>query len=68
MKQVGLERAPLQLLQRVIAMAFGFSVERLSARQWRVIEEGEEIHLFDEHDSIRVPEPMRHLVKVGRFG
>jgi hypothetical protein len=63
-EQVGLERAPLKFLHRVIAKTFGFPVAHLSAHQWRVIEKGEEIYLSNERESIRVPEPMRHLVKV----
>jgi hypothetical protein len=62
-EQVGIEQAPPQLLQRAIAKAFGFSIRRLAAGQWRVISRGEEIHLSDAHDSIRVPEPMQPLVK-----
>lgn len=62
-EQVGLEQAPLQLLQRVIAKAFGFPVRRLAAGEWRVISRGEDIHISDAHESIRVPEPLRQLVE-----
>ncbi len=63
-ERVGLDQAPHGLLERVIAKAFGFPVKRFSARPWHVIERGDEIHLSDEEDTIRVPEPMWHLVKV----
>ncbi|MEQ7328397.1 hypothetical protein ABQE91_10855 [Xanthomonas campestris pv. campestris] len=63
-EQVGLEEAPSGLLQRAIAKAFGFPSKRLSNGHWRATEIGEELYLFDEHDSVRVPKTMRRLVKV----
>ncbi|MEA9589204.1 hypothetical protein VC279_19875 [Xanthomonas sp. WHRI 10064A] len=62
-EKVGLEQAPLELLHRVIAKTFGFTVKRLIARQWHLLEKDEQVHLSDGYESIRVPEPMRHLVK-----
>jgi len=62
-EQVGPEQAPLQLLQRAIAKAFGFPAKRLSDRRWHVTERGGTLHLSDAHDSVRVPEAMRHLVR-----
>lgn len=62
-EQLGIEQAPLQLLQRAIAKAFGFPAKRLSDSRWYVTERGEALHLSDAHESVRVPEPMRHLVK-----
>lgn len=63
-EQVGIEKAPLQLLQRAIAKAFGFPARRLGHSRWNVVERGEELHLFDDHDRVRVPGTMRHLVQV----
>lgn len=62
-EQLGIEQAPLQLLQRAIAKAFGFPAKRLSGGSWNVTERGEALHLSDAHESVRVPEVMRHLVK-----
>ena len=65
--QVGLEQAPRGLLQRAIAKAFGFPAKRLSDSRWYVTERGEELHLSDEHDTVRVPEAMRRLVKIWAY-
>lgn len=62
-ERVGIEQAPLQLLQRAIAKAFGFPSKRLSESGWHVTERGKVLYLSDAHESIRVPEAMRHLVK-----
>ncbi|RBH30022.1 hypothetical protein [Xanthomonas oryzae] len=62
-EQLGIEQAPLQLLQRAIAKAFGFPAKRLSDSRWHVTERGETLHLSGAHESVRVPEVMRHLVK-----
>jgi hypothetical protein len=46
-----------------IIKELGAAFEGLIAHQWRVIKKGEEMHLSDEHERVRVPKPMRHLVK-----
>lgn len=58
-----LEMAPVELLQRVIAKAFGFPARHLSEGRWYVTERGDDLYLSDERDSVRVPETMQRLVK-----
>ena len=61
-EQVGLEQAPVTLLRRAIAKAFGFQAARMKSTNWFLRTEGSEIYLSDATASLRVPEPMRNLV------
>lgn len=63
-ERTGLEQAPVTLLGRAIAKAFGFQEARMKAASWFLQTEGREIYLCDATESWRVPEPMRELVKV----
>ena len=62
-EQFGLENAPVSLLRRAIAKAFGFQEARMQSTYWFLRTEGSEIYLTDAKEFLRVPEPMRDLVK-----
>ncbi len=61
-EQVGLENAPVTLLRRAIAKAFGFQEARMQSTYWFLRTQGRETYLSDATESLRVPEPMRDLV------
>lgn len=62
-ERVGLEQAPVTLLRRAIAKAFGFQAVRMTSTVWSLRIEGREMYLSDARESLLVPEPMRNLVK-----
>lgn len=63
-EDVGVERAPLGLLQRTIAKAFGFTIQHMSPSRWTLRTQDDEVHLSDVTESVRVPTAMRELVTV----
>jgi len=58
----GLEHAPVTMLQRAVAKAFGFPAKRMTPAAWTLRRQEDEIYLSDATESVRVPPPMRELV------
>jgi hypothetical protein len=58
----GLENAPVTMLQRAVAKAFGFPAKRMTPAAWALRMQEDEIYLSDATESVRVPPPMRELV------
>ena len=58
----GLERAPMTVLQKTVAKAFGFSAKRLEIGKWTLETQGNELYLSDAMDTVRVPASMRELI------
>lgn len=58
----GFEQAPVRLLERVIAKAFGYSVARFLGCEWSVENRAEGVWLCGDGDRLRVPRALIPVV------
>ncbi|MGO1073829.1 hypothetical protein [Lysobacter sp. CA199] len=62
--QIGVKNAPVAMLQRIIAKAFGFTIKRMGSNAWSIHTQEKDIYLSDEIESVRVPAQMQELVTI----